>query len=678
MKANHFRTPEEACVAVGVDFDGTVPECGSNHRLNVSGDPRGKADGNIFTFKDGAGGCVTNFKGERAYWHNSKKATIRSRTRCETPVTSDSRLRELWDKAEPVRSHPYLTKKGIKPHSRMRQTTCKQVKAVFDWAPGGLCDPLLCIPLTDGTGLVSMQFIGANGKKNFLKGHPAAGVYWATGKGQPDKPIGIAEGVATAISVATVNKFPVVAAMFSGNLAAVAKKAREKYPDHDIYILGEVGRGEREAHEAALSIGAKVAFPPFTDEMIQSFKGGKPTDFNDLYSILAETKSEKSILVQGIATDPKQLLVENSNVVNLSFVPPLLFEGEVSFADTLHDCIELLQKFIWMKEEEAIVCSLWAAATWFVDCVVSEDEAVPYLLISSKTPECGKTKLLDVLAKIVRHPIRASHPTSAAIFRVMNRGRPTLLLDEVDRYLGKDEDLALILDSGNKPGGGKVLRSAVNAKGNFTDEVRAYECFGFKAVVGILAEKFYDTVTSRSVAIKLSKKPHTEGKRLKFSKFEEQFDSIRRRFYTLSVKYSREVRKLMDEGEIEFSDELSNRQKEGCEVIWAMLECMAGKETRQKCKEAYTVLCQRMQHLPSNLMLLRHINSLLQNCEKKWIKSADLIQQLNLKPEWSDLSRKKLAEILDDYDVKTKQVWSENNARCYSVTELKLVYSENR
>lgn len=73
MKTNRFRTPEEACQAVGVDFDGIVPECGSNHRLNVSGDPRGKLDGNIYTNKEGTGGCVTNFKGERAHWHNSKK-----------------------------------------------------------------------------------------------------------------------------------------------------------------------------------------------------------------------------------------------------------------------------------------------------------------------------------------------------------------------------------------------------------------------------------------------------------------------------------------------------------------------------------------------------------------------------------------------------------------------------
>lgn len=62
MKKKYFRTPEEACRAVGVDFDGVVPECDTNHRVNVSNDPRGKADGNIYTFPDGNGGSVTNFK----------------------------------------------------------------------------------------------------------------------------------------------------------------------------------------------------------------------------------------------------------------------------------------------------------------------------------------------------------------------------------------------------------------------------------------------------------------------------------------------------------------------------------------------------------------------------------------------------------------------------------------
>lgn len=57
-----FITAEEACLAVGIDFDGIYPAPGKNHRLDITGDPRGKGDANIYTFPDGSGGCVTNFK----------------------------------------------------------------------------------------------------------------------------------------------------------------------------------------------------------------------------------------------------------------------------------------------------------------------------------------------------------------------------------------------------------------------------------------------------------------------------------------------------------------------------------------------------------------------------------------------------------------------------------------
>ena len=117
-----------------------------------------------------------------------------------------------------------------------------------------------------------------------------------------------------------------------------------------------------------------------------------------------------------------------------------------------------------MEKEQAIVCSLWAAATWFVKSVVAEDDHVPYLLISSKTKECGKTKLLDFLAKIVRHPVKTGDSTAAAIFRVMEKDTPTLMLDETDQYLNQREGFVQILNAGNKPGA-KVLRSAGNSKG---------------------------------------------------------------------------------------------------------------------------------------------------------------------------------------------------------------------
>lgn len=287
-----FRSPEEVCRAVGVDFDGTLPDRGQNRRLSVSGDPRGVGDANIYTFSDVNGGCVTNFKsGQKAYWFTTGSPTVRKLMRQnKSGANHDPLLLTLWHEAEPVFSHPYLENKSVKPNKWVRQITCKQVQNVFEWTPWGLSDPLLCIPLTDGAGLVSMQFIDINGQKRFLKGHPTTGAYWSTGKWRANRPLGIAEGVATAISVATVNDFPVVAAMSSGNLLAVAKKIRDHLPNKQIYLLSDAGKGEIEAQTAAYAIGASIAVPPFTPEMLQSFPEGKPTDFNDYYRILGILK----------------------------------------------------------------------------------------------------------------------------------------------------------------------------------------------------------------------------------------------------------------------------------------------------------------------------------------------------------------------------------------------------
>lgn len=138
--------------------------------------------------------------------------------------------------------------------------------------------------------MVLMQFIDANGNKRFIKGHKTTGAYWYARTIRSDKPLGIAEGVATAISVETVNHFPVVAAMSCGNLLSVAKRMRDRFPTRLIYVLADVGNGEQEANEAAYKIGAQIAVPSFTDEMKKSFKDGTTSDFNDYYRIIGVLK----------------------------------------------------------------------------------------------------------------------------------------------------------------------------------------------------------------------------------------------------------------------------------------------------------------------------------------------------------------------------------------------------
>ena len=96
--------------------------------------------------------------------------------------------------------------------------------------------------------------------------------------------IALAEGYATAATVAKYGNVPAVAAFDSGNLLAVATALHERWPDKGIMIAGdddhklENNPGRMKALEAALAVHGLVVFPNSTAE--QREKG--MTDFNDL------------------------------------------------------------------------------------------------------------------------------------------------------------------------------------------------------------------------------------------------------------------------------------------------------------------------------------------------------------------------------------------------------------
>jgi putative DNA primase/helicase len=96
--------------------------------------------------------------------------------------------------------------------------------------------------------------------------------------------IAIAEGYATAATVAKYSNVPAIAAFDSGNLLVVATALHERWPDKGIVIAGDDDHkldnnpGRVKALEAALAVGGAAVFPNSTAE--QREKG--LTDFNDL------------------------------------------------------------------------------------------------------------------------------------------------------------------------------------------------------------------------------------------------------------------------------------------------------------------------------------------------------------------------------------------------------------
>jgi phage/plasmid primase-like uncharacterized protein len=171
---------------------------------------------------------------------------------------------EIWKAAQPAPAdHPYLTRKGIKPHGA-------RVQKGF-----------LTVPLYDGDELYNLQFIGADGGKRFLKGGRVDGCCYIFGK--PTRRLCLAEGFATAASVHECTGHPVAIAFGSGNLSPVARSLQAKFPDMRLIVCSDIdlkptSNGMAKAREAAEALGAELAIPGFGPDRPEWAK-----DFNDLH-----------------------------------------------------------------------------------------------------------------------------------------------------------------------------------------------------------------------------------------------------------------------------------------------------------------------------------------------------------------------------------------------------------
>jgi phage/plasmid primase-like uncharacterized protein len=138
-----------------------------------------------------------------------------------------------------------------------------------------------------------VQYIKEDGTKRFAKDSRKHGCFHVVGAANAadglqklaNSPvIALAEGYATAATVAKYGNVPAVAAFDSGNLLAVATVLHERWPDKGIMIAGdddhklENNPGRVKALEAALAVRGMVVFPNSSVE--QREKG--MTDFNDL------------------------------------------------------------------------------------------------------------------------------------------------------------------------------------------------------------------------------------------------------------------------------------------------------------------------------------------------------------------------------------------------------------
>ena len=104
-----------------------------------------------------------------------------------------------------------------------------------------------------------------------------------------------------------------------------------------------------------------------------------------------------------------------------------------------------INRFVILPDGAAETIGLWVVQAHAHDAA----EHSPLLAFTSPEKRSGKTTALRVLQPLVPRPLPTSNITTAALFRSIEMWRPTLLVDEADSFLGDNDELRGVLNSGH-------------------------------------------------------------------------------------------------------------------------------------------------------------------------------------------------------------------------------------
>ncbi len=174
---------------------------------------------------------------------------------------------------------------------------------------------------------------------------------------------------------------------------------------------------------------------------------------------------------------------------------PDAVDGE-HLLEALRECFT---RYLVLPDHAAEALALWTIHTYCFQL----GRVAAYLALLSPEKRCGKTTALSIVAALAHRALAASNVAPAALFRVIERDGPTLLIDETDSFVGENEELRGILNAGFSRESAFVLRCVGD-----THEPRAFRVFGPKLFAGI--GRLPGTLADRCITVPMRRKQRGE------------------------------------------------------------------------------------------------------------------------------------------------------------------------
>ena len=249
----------------------------------------------------------------------------------------------------------------------------------------------------------------------------------------------------------------------------------------------------------------------------------------------------------------------------LNLEDPEPWSEEVDGAEVLDELRDTFNKYLVLPVGAAVVMALWTLNTYLTECF----EHTPYLAITSPTKRSGKTTTIHVIKAHVRRALSADNVSPAALFRVIEKAAPTLLIDEVDR-VQPDSDVWGILNSGHTRGGA-VLRTVGE-----NHEPRAFGTYCPKLLAYIRPARspVPDTVEDRSIRVMIQRRGRGEQReKLRSRILEAAAAPLRRKL----ARWAEDHQGELAEARPAVPDELDDRATDSWEPLLAIADEAGGE-----------------------------------------------------------------------------------------------------
>ena len=348
------------------------------------------------------------------------------------------------------------------------------------------------------------------------------------------------------------------------------------------------------------------------------------------------------------------------------------WDEEVDGATLLDEIATTYRRYVVMSKYDADAATLWTIHSHAIDAA----HFTARLFITSPDKRCGKSRLLQIIGRVVRRPVRTSNVSVASFFRIIEAIQPTLLVDEADSFTKDNDELRGVINGGYERGN-PILRTVPVGD---TFEVREFPTWAAVVIAGI--GKLASTIEDRSIILRLERKRRDEDVlRLRMDRTPD-LDGLAR----MAARWASDNLPALRDADPDMPSALNDRAAD----IWRALIAIAdvvGGDWSQRARHAAVAISgdHASDDQSSAVQLLSDLRDFTNEQSGHGFRTEDILCRLHALddrpwPYWGrsrrPINAKQLSDILRPYRVRPGTIrFREQPAKGYKRSDLESAFS---